>query len=67
MAARLYRNLGRPASAKEEERQAQDKRKMVEALEDPMTDLTHLGGQLMTRITIVPTSHLHLQERDDIG
>jgi hypothetical protein len=42
MAARLYHKIGRPELAKYEERQAADKRRMVEALDDPMTDLTHI-------------------------
>jgi hypothetical protein len=42
MAARLYRNIGRQQSALFEERQAADKLRMVEALDNPMTDLTHL-------------------------
>ena len=42
MAARLYRKIGRPETARYEERQAQDKLRMVAALDDPMTDLTHL-------------------------
>lgn len=46
MAARLYRKIGRPESAAYEDRQAADKLRMVAALDDPMTDLTHLeeGG-----------------------
>lgn len=42
MAARLYRKIGRPEMAAFEESQAADKQKMVEALDDPMSDLTHL-------------------------
>jgi hypothetical protein len=42
MAARLYRNIGRQQSALFEERHAADKLRMVDALDDPMTDLTHL-------------------------
>jgi hypothetical protein len=42
MAARLYTKIGRPELATYEDRQAADKRRMVEALDDPMTDLTHL-------------------------
>lgn len=42
MAGRLYRKIGRPELATFEDRQAADKLRMVEALEDPMTDLTHL-------------------------
>jgi hypothetical protein len=42
MAARLYRNLGKPGMAEYETVQAADKLLLAEALEDPMTDLTHL-------------------------
>jgi hypothetical protein len=42
MAARLYRKIGRPQSADYEDRQAADKLRMVQALDDPMIDLTHL-------------------------
>ncbi len=42
MAARLYTNIGRQESASFETRLAADKLRMAQALDDPMTDLTHL-------------------------
>jgi hypothetical protein len=46
MAARLYRNLGKLGMANYELAQAEEKLKLAEQLEDPMTDLIHLqeGG-----------------------
>jgi hypothetical protein len=42
MAARLYRNLGKLGMAEYETVQAQEKLRLTQELDDPMTDLTHL-------------------------